>query len=281
MAIYSKVVANASVGATAGTYNSVGNIVLRSDAARLLGVLLEAGLATNTAAEAYSGITRLSSADLGISNMTYSCPPYLGGAPATNIGYSISNTEFLPFNWAVKGKETITVEYSSNLPDPTGAASVVAAMVYSGGLKATTSTDMEWMPQMNPLIGKGAVTTSSSAVNLVSTAGTDATIPAWAKRIIGMKQYIIPNLFTAGEERVGYNIYRSTVPDWDPQEWPFQAAINAPLGTAVGKGAEVQAIQPFATSFPMTGKNETISTTIILNVAVTTGDQVVYQQNFA
>jgi hypothetical protein len=280
MAIYSKIVANASRGATAGTFDSVGNIVLRSDAQRLVGVLLEAGLATNTAAEAYSGICRLSSADLGVSNMTYSCPPYLGGGPATNLGYSASNTEFLPFNWATKGKETVTVEYSSNLPDPTGAASVVAAMVYSGGPKPTTSTDMEFMPTMNPLIGKGAVATSSSAVAAVSTAGTDATVPAWAKRIVGFKQYMIPNLFTAGEERVGYCIYRSTVPDWDPQEWPFMCGINAPLGTAVGKGVELQSVQPFAASFPMTGKNETISTTITLNVAVTTGDQVVYQANF-
>jgi hypothetical protein len=281
MAIYSKIVANASRGATAGTFDTVGTISLRSDAQRLLGLLLEAGLATNTAAEAYSGVTRISSADLGISNMTYSCPPYLGGAPATNIGYSVANTEFLPFNWATKGKENILVEYSSNLPDPTGAASVVAAMVYSGGPKPTTSTDMEFMPLMNPLIGKGAVTTSTAAVNAVSTAGTDATIPAWAKRIIGMKQYIIPNLFTAGEERVGYCTYRSTVPDWDPQEWPFAAAINAPLGTAVGKGLEIQAPIAMATSFPLTGKNETISTTIVLNVAVTTGDQVVYEQLFA
>jgi hypothetical protein len=39
--------------------------------------------------------------------------------------------------------------------------------------------------------------------------------------------------------------------------------------------------QAMAASFPMTHKNETISTTITLNVAVTTGDQVVYQANFA
>ena len=264
MAIYSKVVANASRGATAGTYDTVGTVTLRSDAQRLVGVLLEAGLATNTAAEAYSGAARISSADLGISNMTYSCPPYLGGGPATNLGYSVANTEFLPFNWAVKGKEGILIEYTSNLPDPTGAASVVAAMLYSGGPKPTTSTDMEFCPTMNPLIGKGACNLSTAAVTAVSTAGTDLTIPAWASRIIGMKQLIVPNLFTAGEERVGYVIYRSTMPDWDPQEWPFIYAVNAPLGTAVGKGMEAQAVQPFCASFPTTKKNETLSPVITL-----------------
>jgi hypothetical protein len=96
-----------------------------------------------------------------------------------------------------------------------------------------------------------------------------------------MKQYIVPNLFTAGEERVGYVIYRSTMPDWDPQEWPFVYAVNAPLGTAVGKGMEAQSVQPFCASFPTTKKNETLSPVITLNVAVTTGDSVAYQANFA
>jgi hypothetical protein len=281
MAIYCKVAANAARGATANTFDAVGTITLRSDATRLVGVLLEAGAAVTTAAEAISGQCRLSSADLGVSNMLYSCPPYLGGGPATNLGYSVANTEFLPFNWAVKGKEGILVEYSSNLPDPTAAASVVAGLVYSAGPKPTTPRDMDWMPDMNPLIGKGAATYSTAAVTAVSTAGTDLTIPAWANRVIGLKQYMIPNLFTAGEEVVGYTTYRSTMPDWDPQEWPFAFAVNAALGTAVGKGMEGQMVRPFACSFPTTKKNETLSPTINLNVGITTGHQAVYQANFA
>jgi len=157
----------------------------------------------------------------------------------------------------------------------------VAAMVYSGGPKPTTSTDMEWMPDVNPLVGKGGVNTSTAAVAAVSTAGTNATIPAWVKRIIGFKQFIVPDLMTAGEERVGYCTYTSTIPDFDPQEWPFAYAVNAPLGTPVGAGANAPICKPFAASFPMTGKNETLSTVISLNVAVTTGDTVAYGALFA
>jgi hypothetical protein len=44
---------------------------------------------------------------------------------------------------------------------------------------------------------------------------------------------------------------------------------------------EGQMVRPFACSFPTTKKNETLSPTINLNVAITTGHQAVYQANFA
>lgn len=280
MAIYCKVSANASRGATAGTYDALAAITMRSDAQRTVGVLLESATAATAAAIAYSGMARISSADLGVSNMVYSAPPCIGGAPATNVGFSVSDTEFLPFNWATKGKENILVEYTTNGPTG-GACSVVAGLVYSGGPKPTTPSDMEWMPTMNPLVGKGSAAAATSAVTAVSTAGTDLNVPAWVKRLCGMKQYMVPNLMTAGEEVCGYQIWRSSMPDFDPQEWPFVFGVNAPLGTPVGKGMEGQVVQPFAASFPCTGKNETLSSLITLNVAITTGHQAVYQANFA
>jgi ABC-type Fe3+-hydroxamate transport system substrate-binding protein len=213
--------------------------------------------------------------------MTWLVPPYIGGGPATNLGYAPVATEFVPFNWATKGKENIVVTYTSNQPDPTGAASVVASLMYSGGSKATNPTDLEWLPDVNPLIAKGSVSSSQAPVTATSTAGNAITVPAWAQRIVGLKQIIVPNLMTAGEERVGYLTWRSTIPDWDPQEWPFAYAVGAPLGTPVGIGASAYLARVMATSFPMTGKNETLTPTIILNVGLTTGDSVSYAAMFA
>jgi hypothetical protein len=53
--------------------------------------LLEAGTVTDTAAEANSGACRLSSADLGISNMTYSCPPFWIGEGVAIVGHKLAN----------------------------------------------------------------------------------------------------------------------------------------------------------------------------------------------
>ena len=131
--LYAKSVSAASVGATAGTYDSIGSVTLRSDAKYVYGFLVSAALATSTAAEAYSGILKFNSSDMGIGDQLFLCPPVLGGAPATNIGYSANKTEFIPFFKAVGGKEVLNFLYSSNLPDPTGAASVTVAVVYEGG----------------------------------------------------------------------------------------------------------------------------------------------------
>jgi hypothetical protein len=214
---------------------------------------------------------RLSSSDLGVGQQTYSCPPYLGGGPATNLGFACYNSEFLPFVQEAKGKEVVDVAYSTNLPDPTAACSVVGALVYDAGSGQAGSETFRVFPDMAP-IARGAQNTSTATITTVAeTAMTALTVPAWAKEIVGFKVVMMPNLMTAAEEVVGFARFRSTIPDFEPQEWPFRAGIGAALGTPVGKGAELQMALPYGTSFPMTGQSETITPAIVLNVAITTG----------
>jgi hypothetical protein len=278
MSIYSKAVTSVAAGATANTYDNIGTVTLRSDARRVVGVNVCAGNVTYTAAEENSGALRITSSDLGVGTQTYTCPPYIGGGPATNSTYTVNETEFVPFNWASRGKENIVIDYSSNLPDPTAGSSVVAAVVYDAGSKATNPDAMQWFPDYNPLLPKGSDKASLGSVTAISeTALTALNVPAWASEIVGFKCFSLPNLFTAGEERVGFMRFRSTIPDFEPQEWPGRVAVNAPLGTAVGTGSFAFNIRPYGTSFATTGKNETVTPYWLYNVVVTTGDGVVGQ----
>lgn len=272
MAIYSKIVNAAAVGATANTFDNVGTTTLRSDAKTLLGFWAEAAPAASTAAEEVTGQVRITSSDLGLGAQIYSAPPYKGGGPATNLGFECYASEFLPCVNSCKGKEQIVIDFSTNLPDPTAACSVAVASIYDAGQSSALGGEaMKLWPDMSP-IARGATNTSTATITTVAeTAMTAMTVPAWAKEIVGFKVLMMPNLMTAGEEVVGFARFRSTMPDFEPQEWPFRAAVGAALGTPVGKGAELQTCLPYGTSFPTTGQTETITPYIVLNVAITTG----------
>lgn len=276
MVLYSKVVNAASVGATANTFDNVGTVTLRSDARMVLGFWVEAAPVTYTAAEAISGQLRWSSSDLGIGQQIASCPPYQGGGPATNGMYTNHAAEFIPFVCPAKGKEQITIDFSTNLPDPTAACSVVVAVIYDAGKQSSLGAEsMKMWPDMAP-IAKGATNTSQASITTVAeTAMSAMTIPAWAKKIVGIKVIDIPNLMTAGEERVGFVRFRSTIPDFEPMEIPFRIAYGAPLGTPVGTGANPSVVIPMAIDIPTTGNTETVTPYVVFNVAITTGDPVV------
>jgi len=272
MPLYSDVVTAAAVGATAGTFDAVGSITLRADAKTLYGFWVDAVLATSTAAEAGSGVVKISSSDLGIGDQTFSCPPYCGGAPSTNIDFRGSEAEFIPMFMECKGKSKIDVLFSTNLPDGTGACSVVVGAVYEAG-PGTIPADVraKW-PEMSP-VGRGAVTQSLAVATAVGpTTIGDVNIPGWATEIVGIKQFMVPDLMTAGEEINGYVEYSSTIPDFTPQRWPLGFGLSAPLGTPVGKGANMQKCPAMACYFPKAAQNETITAKIALVVAITTGN---------
>jgi len=272
MAIYSKCAANAAAGATANTFDNLGTTTLRSDASGTYGFWVVAAPAVSTAAEEVTGQLRVTSNDLNVGAQIYTAPPYLGGGPATNLGYAAYAAEFMPFVWPARGKENVVIDYSTNLPDPTAANSVVAALVYeAAGPGGSSAMARQTWPDMAPIC-KGAQSSSKATVTASVAWGSTVAIPAWAQEIVGCKQFVLPNLMTAGEERVGYIVYNSSMPSWDPQEWPIGAAIGAPLGTPVGKGAEVQVMRQMAMGFPTTGQNETITPNVVLNATVTTGD---------
>ena len=275
MVLYSKIVSNASAGATAGTFDLVGTVQVRNDATKLLGFWVIAEPTVNLAAVEFTGQLQIQSNDLSMSTQTFPCPPYLGGAPATNVGFSAHKAQFIPMVKNLKGKEVISIYFSQGVPSNATACSVTVGLVYDAKSPTALGTEeMECWPYMAPISAGCQVTGQASVTTVAETALPSITIPAWATEICGFACYVLPNLITAGEEVVGSVTIRSTLTDFDSQEWPFVASIAPPLGTPVGKGAELQEMTPMAAYFPLDGKNNTITPSVKLNVAVTTGHAV-------
>ena len=272
MVLYTKIVNNASVGATAGTFDLVGSVQVRNDATKLLGFWVDAAPTVNLAAVEFTGQLQIQSNDLSMSPQTFPCPPFQGGAPATNVGFSVSKALFVPMVKTLKGKEVISIYFSQGVPSNATACSVIVALVYDAKTPSALGTEemKEW-PYMAPIAAGCQVSSLASITTVAETAMPAITIPSWATEICGVAAYMLPNLMTAGEEVVGSVTLRSTLTDFDSQEWPFLAAVNPPLGTPVGKGAELQEMSPMAAYFPLDGKNNTITPYCKLNVAITTG----------
>jgi hypothetical protein len=130
------------------------------------------------------------------------------------------------------------------------------------------------MPYMAPISAGGDSVGLAAVTTVAETSLGTINIPGYASEIVGMKLVDLPNLAGA-EERVGYVKLRSSMPDFDPQEWPLTFAIGASLGIPVGKGAEIQNCEPMMMGFPTSGQNETVSAFFVFNVAITTGDGVI------
>lgn len=212
----------------------------------------------------------MESKGFGVEAQLYGVGPYQGGAPGTNIGFVTHVSEWIPFVHEAKGSEKVTLKYSTHTPDPTKACVVAASVVFEANGRAPDDAMKMW-PHMAEIGGGGDTEAKSPVLTVAETAITDLEIPSWAKEIIGFKQMIVPDLMTEKEPVVGFVRYRSSVKDWEPQEWLFAAAFGAALGTPVGRGAEAQIAPKMAAHMPLSGRNETITPNVVLVAAITTG----------
>ena len=271
MSLHSEVVSSTVAGAAADSFDEVGTVDLDSEASRLLGVWVTASIVTRTAAEANQGQLEIESGDLEISGPAarFSVGPYTGSDPATNIGFTTHAAEFIPLVHDATGGESVTVSYSTHLPDPTAGSSVVVGVVYEVG-PPTPAEVMHRFPWMAALSAGGDTEANAAVTGTGETAITDLNIPGWATEIVGFK--FVPTLDAApvgGEEINGFVRCRSNMRGFEPQDWPFMAAFNAPLGTPVGHGMAYQAPAEYmAAHWPVTAvKGPTVTPNAILVVA--------------
>ncbi len=275
MSLYSGVVSSTGAGGTADTFDSVGPVTLRDDATKVLGVWIVAAPVNQTAAEAIQGQLRITMQGVGAE--LYPAPPYLGGAPATNIEIKAVAPKFIPFVHEVSGGEDVVIDYSTHVQDPTAANAVVASVVFVAGARDAGVGDEDvtkHFPYASPIAGGGDTEATGQVLTVAETTIADLVIPNWASEIVGFEQTIVPDLMTADEEIIGFVRYRSSIADMDPQEWPMNA-WGAPLGTPVGGGAELAESRAMAMWTPTPGSRATISPTVVLVAAVTTGHSVV------
>ena len=275
MTVYSAAVSSTGAGGTADTFDNVGTVTLRDEATKVLGAWIVAAPVTSTAAEAVHGQVRITMSG-AFGQETFPAPPYMGGPPASNVGFRAVVPEFIPFVHDVDGGEDVVIDYSTHVQDPTGANAVVACVVYVAGKADPGQGPAEIManwPHMAPISGGGDSEARGQTLTVAESAITDLVIPNGASEIVGFKQAIVPDLMTAGEEIIGFVRYRSTIGDFTPQEWPLNA-WGAPLGTPVGNGAYVSSVPPLAGFVKTPGSRATISPFVVLVAAVTTGHSV-------
>ncbi len=243
MSIHSEVVTSTVAGAAADSFDEVGTVDLDSGATRLLGVWITATIVTRTTAEANQGQIEIESGDMNISAPAarFSVGPYTGADPATNIAFTTHMAEFIPLVHDSEGGESVTVSYSTHLPDPTAGSSVVAGVVYEVG-GPTPAEIMQRFPWMAALSSGGDTEANATVTATGETAITNLEVAKWAQEIVGFKFVATLDAApTGGEEINGFVRMRSNMRGFEPQDWPFVAAFNAPLGTAVGHGMAVQA----------------------------------------
>jgi hypothetical protein len=278
MALYSEAVTATGIGATADTFENVGTVTMRDDATKVLGVWIVAATATTTAAEAIHGQVRITMQ--GVGSQIYTAPPYLGGGPGTNHSYTGVLPEFIPFVHGppeVDGGEDVVIDYTTHLQDPTVGNDVVACVVYEAGQgvqSATPSADVmaKW-PEMAMVAAGGDAEALGQVLTVAESTIADLIVPNWASEIVGFKQEVQPDLMTDGEQVIGFVRYRSSIADYEPQEWPLNA-YNAPLGTPVGAGGFLPAIPAMAAFLKAPSARATITPNVVLVTAITTGHSV-------
>ena len=202
-----------------------------------------------------------------MSPQTFMCPPFIGGSPATNVGMSAQRTMWIPMVKNLKGKEVIVISFSQNQPSNATPCSVVVCMVYDAKTPSALGTEtLEEFPYIAP-IAAGAQTVSQASITTVAstTVATQIFIPSWAVELVGISAVMVPNLMTAGQGVVGSVTLRSTLTDFDSQQWPFVFSVNPPLGTPVGWGIAAQDVPAMAMSFPLDGKNNTVTVYVNLD----------------
>lgn len=274
MTIYSEAVNTGVIGATADTFEPVGTVTLRDDATRVLGVWVVAVAGTTTAAEAIHGQVQITMQ--GIGTQRYVAPPYFGGGPGTNHAFTGVLPEFIPFVHTVSGAEDVDVDYTTHLQDPTVGCDVVACVVYEGGAKSPGAAPPDVMakwPEMAMVAGGGDTEALGQVLTVAESTIADLIIPNWAAEIVGFKQEIQPDLMTDGEQVSGFVRYRSSVSDYEPQEWPLNG-YNAPLGTPVGNGGHLAAIPAMAAYQTLPSSRSTVTPNVVLTTAITTGHSV-------
>lgn len=271
MAIYSDVVVDTDSGHDPTAFVEVGEITLRSDAKFPIAAQILAVAHTRAAAEALSGVLRISSDDLGYGRQTFTVGPYTGGAPATNIGETPILPEIVPLHWKPqKGKDAnkagVLFEYSPSLPDPAAGMSIVVALLYEAGKNPTPENILDWVGHGMCHRAAGHDQIDAAAGAALATELGDLKIPGWAEALTGIKSVIMPDAFAAGEEINGYIELESTMPDFGPQKYPLGVGQNAGLGTALGHGMHSPKVPHMGMYFPTTGKTEDV--TVTLNMVV-------------
>lgn len=286
MQIHSDAVTSTGIAGTADAFANVGTITTREDAVQLLGFFVSAGPVTGTAAEAFLGQYRFTQNTLGLSTIKTG-PPFEGGAPATNVGHRPHLPYWIPTKRGSAdnpiGALDLVVDYAAHAPTVAVSAAVAIAAVYTAtgqsqqGFPSEVIDAYRFGFPLSKLMLDGMNWDAESAVatTIAETAIADLNIEADATGIVGLSQGWAPDAFAA-EEAIGFIRYRSSIPNFEPQEWLLPGS-GAPLGTAVGVGFTMETPADYVTWFPKDkALKQTVTPNVVWVAAVTTSSPTVF-----
>jgi hypothetical protein len=238
----SQVTFSATAGGTGDTFDAVGNFDLSGDATLILGFWHMAGKVARTTLEGEHQQLRIT-VDSRVRG-PFGVGDALGGSPATNEEAVAVVPTFLPLaiprqlpQAGALGGRNVSFEFSSHLPDPTNAYSVVDGCLYWEGplpeaalLKEIQQAahDFRVLPfDDGDTEANGAVTTTGAAI-------TNLDVKAVGDVCVGFRSTLaIDAAPAAGTEGVGSIDYTSTtITGFGTQSYPLPC-YHAGLGTAV------------------------------------------------
>lgn len=246
MVLHSRAATDASVGATAGTFDDINTVndpqVLNDGCNRYYGFLFSGAPVADTTNEAQSGRVRLTSTTLNLVGEIWSYGAAVGAEIATNdngtyfpVGIVLLDIRPEMVGASSLGGARISSAFTTYNPDPTDAWSTVIAHLHSVGEQPPDNYWYYWAAGVAPPHhgGDGAGTTVSLTTR--TTLGA-VTMEAKFKAIVGMELGAVKDAVgTAGEEAVGFVEVTSGIGAIDPQQYPMPS-LGPSLGTPVGAG---------------------------------------------
>jgi hypothetical protein len=279
---------NASVGATADTFDAVGNFDLDDDATAILAYIHAAGKVAVTTVEGEHGQAQFFVGSRLVG--PFGVGPYHGDGAATNEGQIPSPVDIVPMAFPENpvaggiGGVNIRFEYSSHVPDPTNASSVKEGLlIWRGAPTAPAGFKGGWSDFARMIVDKlprsifngdilpctnadseanGAITTTGATITPLELRDSPSAIVGFG---VSVARDAAP---TAAAELVGSIDFTSSISGFDTQAIPLPA-ISATLGTPVGIASGGASLK-WPAYIPVFGtpKQQTITPTVRVNATI-------------
>lgn len=268
MPIYSDLVTGLAIGAGAtDTFGAVGTVTMRPEAGIIRGFWDNGTADANTAAEAYQYQVNFDLGQVGKTNMLITGACSVGEAVATQSSGHAGAAQLTPAYIPFSGNEDIVITAAHHGPAPTAGLNVQAGVLYECGSDKPPAGWHDAFPALyNPV---GADSEANAAVTAASTAITNLEIPAHARHICGFRSTCAQDAAgRTAEDILTSIVFTSTIPDFTPQEYPFNWKYPNLAGTLVGQGIAFPVVT-WPAWMPTHGVNQTVTPTVTLATAVT------------
>jgi hypothetical protein len=239
---------------------------LRPEAGTIIGFWDNGTANANTAAEAYQYQVNFDLGEVGLTNALLTGACSVGEAVATQSSGHAGAAQLTPCNIPFRGNENIVITAAHHGPAPTAGLNVQAGVLYYTG----SAPPQEWWRAFPELMAcQGSDSEANAAVTAASTAITDLNIPAHAQHITGFRSTCAQDAAgRTAEDILTSIVFTSSIPDFTPQEFPFNWKYPNLAGTLVGQGIAFPVVS-WPAWIPTHGVNQTVTPTVTLATAVT------------